>query len=147
MQDQQHHRGPSPGVRRSRVLLVLTTAGMVLGAVAVLALHDPAKHSYLPPCIFHEITGLYCPGCGTCRAAHQLLRGNFLGALAYNPLTVLAAPFLVYALIWQLVNVSTGRRLPYVALPGWSVWALLWLIVGYTILRNLPWHPFTWLAP
>ena len=25
---------------------------------------DPAMQSFLPPCLFHAFTGLYCPGCG-----------------------------------------------------------------------------------
>ena len=29
------------------------------------------------PCLFHELTGWYCPGCGTCRAVRAFVHGEF----------------------------------------------------------------------
>lgn len=58
------------------------------------------------PCVFHEITGLYCPGCGGTRAVKALLLGEIRLSFFYHPLVlycaVVAAWFSVsYFLYWR----------------------------------------------
>lgn len=53
------------------------------------------------PCLFHLITGLYCPGCGGTRAVVYLLHGQVLKSIQYHPLVfymavITAAEFLSY---------------------------------------------------
>ena len=43
-----------------------------------------------PVCLFHEWTGLPCPGCGSTRMLERLLSGDVVGALAWNPLAFMA---------------------------------------------------------
>ncbi|MBT9776273.1 DUF2752 domain-containing protein [Clostridium sp. MCC353] len=43
------------------------------------------------PCLFHLITGLYCPGCGGTRAALYLFQGKVLKSAWYHPLVVYMA--------------------------------------------------------
>lgn len=43
------------------------------------------------PCLFHIITGLYCPGCGGTRAAILLLNGRIIESIYYNPLILYLA--------------------------------------------------------
>lgn len=45
----------------------------------------------LPLCLWRQLTGLPCAGCGGTRAVDSLLRGDLSGALAMNPLALLAA--------------------------------------------------------
>lgn len=40
------------------------------------------------PCTFHEVTGLYCPGCGCTRAAKFLIRGDVKQSLIFNPIVL-----------------------------------------------------------
>ncbi|MDO5416282.1 MAG: DUF2752 domain-containing protein [Lachnospiraceae bacterium] len=37
------------------------------------------------PCLFHMLTGLYCPGCGGTRAIRLLLRGEVAKSFVYHP--------------------------------------------------------------
>lgn len=107
---------------------------------------DPnAPDSPLPGCLFFHFTGLYCPGCGSTRALHGLVHGDLAQAWAMNPLLFVVIPALP-----MLIAHGMGYRLP---LPKRAIDGLLsakfWLILifGYWIARNLPWWPFSWLAP
>ena len=97
-------------------------------------------------CLFHELTGLYCPGCGSGRAALALLRGHVGEAFAYNALAMLLAPVCAAVLLREYLRfVFPGLGLRPTFLPVWVGKACLALILGFWILRNLP--PFSFLAP
>ena len=53
------------------------------------------------PCLFHMITGLYCPGCGGTRAALALLRGQVVKSLLYNPIPA----YLLFGGLWCIAAV------------------------------------------
>jgi hypothetical protein len=112
--------------------------GLLTAVTGLLFLYqfDPAETSLFPPCPFHYLTGLYCPGCGSLRATHALLHGRFLEALDFNPLMVLLLPFLV---LW-------GVRPGWLGDTWWG-WGLLGLIMMYWVVRNIPVFPFSLLAP
>ncbi len=130
-------------VRRTAPFLSAT--GAAAAALAVLATIDPNEPGHYPMCPLLATTGLYCPGCGSLRAVHDLLHGDLHGALARNPLTVLAVPVLLIAWLgWA--RRSTGRRAPHpTSLPPAAVWGVLVVVVGFWVLRNLP--GMTWLSP
>ncbi|HEX4486639.1 MAG TPA: DUF2752 domain-containing protein [Terriglobales bacterium] len=122
----------------------LSTAALVLVA---LSLFDPATAGFFPPCPLHALTGWYCPGCGSLRALHQLLRGNLSSAFAFNPFAVVALPFLLYGVASQISLQVRGRGLPAFFIPGGWIWTMAGTIVVFGILRNLPFAPFNLLAP
>ena len=117
-------------------------AGLIL-----LRLYDPATSGIFPPCPLRYLTGLYCPGCGSLRAVHQLLLGNFREAWALNPLTVVLLPFVAYGLASEALIQLRGRALPQVFLPAIWIRALCAVVILFGIVRNLPFHPFNLLAP
>ena len=75
--------------------------GAALAAsAAFLATHDPgAAGSRYPSCVFHQMTGLWCPGCGLTRGTYQLLHGHVGAALGYNVFTPLALVAIVVGLV------------------------------------------------
>lgn len=113
------------------------SAGILLmGGLLTLYLFDPLRSSLYPPCPFHYLTDLYCPGCGSLRALHRLLNGNISGALAMNPLMVISLPFIAALLLrprWSY------RR--------WLPWTCLAVLLIYVLLRNINAWPFVLLAP
>jgi hypothetical protein len=126
----------------------IVLAAAVLACVfVVLYRFDPAKYGFYPGCTFHALTGLNCPGCGTLRALHQLTHGHLKAALHLNPLAVLAIPFLGYMLLSELLNQTTGKRLPHVFKSRVWIWILVGIIIAFWILRNIPAFPFTLLSP
>jgi hypothetical protein len=132
--------------RARRIAAVLLGAAVVVVAAAFFA-YDPAEGNALPGCVFHDLTGLYCPGCGSCRALHQLLNGHLGAALGLNPLMVLALPFLgIYFLLYAGAAI---RGKPWLGVSLKAVWirAILCLVIAHGVLRNLPFEPFSRLAP
>jgi hypothetical protein len=133
----------SPSQARRNTLLFF--AGFVALLIS-LYLGDPENALFFPFCPVYALTGLYCPGCGSMRALHHLLHGDIAGALTFNPLLVIALPFLSYLFARETLPLLFGRRSSYTLRP-----ALIWLIIGalilFTVLRNIPVYPFSWLAP
>ena len=97
---------------------------------------DSNKEKTFPFCPFYKLTGLFCPGCGTMRASHFLLHGDFSSALKMNLLFVFSLP--VIALLLFIPDLSYKKYAPWVALG---------VLVGYGVLRNIPIYPLTLLAP
>jgi hypothetical protein len=125
------------GFRRPAAAILAAAAGIAaLLASVVLFLFDPALSRLFPPCLLHETTGLYCPGCGSLRSLHQLLHGHLERAFSLNPFLVLSLPFLISA--------PFLRKWLYRA---WVPWAAFAVLVVYGILRNIPIRPFSLLAP
>ncbi|HEY1676223.1 MAG TPA: DUF2752 domain-containing protein [Candidatus Sulfotelmatobacter sp.] len=131
---------------RKRYLLAAAFLSGLTG-LALLGLYDPARPGIFPPCPLRYFTGLYCPGCGSLRAIHQLLLGNVREAWALNPLTVMFLPFVSYGLVSEGLIHLRGRGLPQVFLPAIWIRALCAVVVLFGIVRNLPFHPFNLLAP
>lgn len=143
----------SADVRRGlRWWRVLTSAGVggIVGAGAwVLRTIAPTAGDFYPSCTFHALTGLHCPGCGATRCAHALLHLSFLEAAHQNLLFLCALPVLGYfggRAWWRWLN-GYPKRISTVSYPIWYNWVGIAIIFLFGILRNLPWPPFTWLAP
>ncbi|MGD0015996.1 MAG: DUF2752 domain-containing protein [Verrucomicrobiia bacterium] len=123
--------------------VVLVGAIIVVGAVFFF--FNPVTTAFYPKCLFHEMTGLYCPGCGSTRALYCLMHGEFREALHDNALVVLALP-----LLGALLLARAFRRQPPVAKQRSKlIWfgLLIAVIVAFGVARNIPCRPFSLLAP
>lgn len=113
---------------------------LVLGAAAcviLLAVPPGSAHAkWLPRCMFHQLTGLYCPGCGATRALSAMLHGELKSSLHNNLLL-----FPLLALIAVLIVK------PEISLKRPVAIAIVAVVLLFTILRNIPVAPFTYLAP
>jgi hypothetical protein len=116
----------------------------VLGAGAVVFFFNPSMHRFYPVCLFHELTGWNCPGCGGTRAVYALLHGNFALALKDNALFVVVLAAATGRGIWFAVKKI--RRQPVgTFVPVRVLWAALAMAAVFTVLRNLP--AFAFLSP
>jgi hypothetical protein len=130
-----------PGVQRPWTLLAIA------GAAGALLLRGSISwwSTALPGCMVQQLTGLHCPGCGGTRCATRLLKGDLAGALAMNAAVVLMAAAAIGVLGNAIWSEWKGR--PAKGVPAWLAWSLAGFMVAFTVLRNLPWWPFTMLAP
>lgn len=109
----------------------------------------PQQERWFPGCVFHRLTGWHCAGCGMTRALRELTRGHWLAALRLNPLLVAMLPVVAVGLGLDLLGWVRGpqRRTPALRPAPWMIKALIVLVFAFWVLRNLPWWPFTLLAP
>jgi hypothetical protein len=140
--------GAAAPSRRGRTRAVAGPVGaLVVAAVAaaVVATVDPNESGHYPSCPFLMLTGLYCPGCGTLRAAHALLHGDLTGAVDMNALAVLAIPVVVASWSAWLRRAVTGRPRSWLA-PPWFPFGVLVVLALFAVARNVP-AMAPWLAP
>ena len=125
---------------------------MLLGAAAVLAgvtKGFPMQMKIFSlPCIFWELTGYYCPGCGGTRACAALFRGGIVRSFLCHPVVVYTAVVFAWYMISHTIEYLTRGRLAvgmryrdlylYLAaaiiLIQWVVRNLLKLVWGIDIL-------------
>jgi uncharacterized protein DUF2752 len=125
--------------RRSTVIALWS---LLLTGAAYLYAFEPGKTGLFPVCIFRLLTGLQCPGCGSTRAAHQILHGHFVAAFMLNPLFLLAIPFLLFALLRYSVIVMRGGVPRQNVLPAPYIYGLFFVVLSFWIFRNTPYYPF-----
>ena len=116
-----------------------------IGVLVLLSLYfffNPSDfHGYYPECLFHKHTGYHCPGCGSQRAIHDLTHLNFIGAISHNPLMVFTFLFGGFLFVFKR---DTFTKIIYHYRSPYNIFGL---ILVYWILRNIPFAPFTYLAP
>lgn len=117
----------------------LLAAALALLSTAGLYLVNP-NTTRVPLCPLHAASGLWCPLCGSTRAAHALLHGQFGTAVHDNVLFMVGLPVL---LLLQLRRTAAGGTVRLA--PAWLGWLALAVAVAFGVLRNLPIG--SWLAP
>lgn len=106
--------------------------------LTVYFLVDPSK-TFMPRCPFYELTGWLCPGCGSQRAIHALLHFNISQAFKFNPLLVIALPYIALGCLLLLLD-KRKKIVLWLRIHLFGRWAAyIWIIVIilYWILRNL----------
>jgi len=109
--------------------------------------YNPEISHFFPRCPFHSTTGLYCPGCGSQRALHQLLHFNFIEMMKYNALFIIGIGTILYNISIKTLNKLTPKNYyNYLYHPKTPLFLLI-MVSLFWILRNIPYSPFTYLAP
>ena len=98
------------------------------------------------PCIFHELLGIYCPGCGLSRMFFSIFELNFYQAFRYNPMWFCSLPFLGAVGIDFLIAFLYNKEPKFAKKIPIAVWVIIMvLFIAFGIARNT--EPFAYLAP
>lgn len=89
------------------------------------------------PCVFHEVTGLYCPGCGITRSLLSLLELDIVQAFKFNPLWFFLVPLYTTYVLMSKAKLKRASQ--------FTMTAILIGTIAFGILRNFP--SMDWLAP
>lgn len=123
---------------------------IIFGAIILAIFYfftNPNDVNFLPECPLYFTTGIYCPGCGSQRATHQLLNFNIFGVLQQNVLYFISLLILGYNLIVTGLNAIFKKNMyNYIYHPKTPL-IILAIIIVFWILRNIPYYPFNLLAP
>jgi len=128
-----------------------SSAAVVVGALTALTawvlVRNPLESTVFPPCPLHATTGIWCPGCGATRASYLLLQGDVAGALHFNAMWVLLAPFVVYQVASFAAEAFGIRWLRRIPMTQPVIVAILASLAGFFVVRNLPFEMFEALNP
>ncbi len=135
--------GGSAGAR----LRALITLSLLASLAAAMHFTGPDALAWIPGCPFHELTGLFCPGCGSMRALDFLVEGRLSDSLRSNALLIPSLGLVLAGLAAEIVHpgmglLTTGSISSRMAGTGFLFAAIL-----FTVLRNLPLEPCRWLVP
>ncbi|MBK6017333.1 DUF2752 domain-containing protein [Streptomyces sp. MBT53] len=137
-------RTPGSASVLNRVAVPAGVLAAVAGAFAYVGTVDPNQPGHYPVCPLYRFTGLYCPGCGGLRSAHEFIHGDFLAALQDNAIAVVG--YLAFMVVWTVWVVRAARGRPVrIDLGGVQLWTLGALVLVFTVVRNLPFGG--WLHP
>lgn len=122
--------------KRIRTLCIKTGgllgAGLFYAFICILAGHP------LVPCLFHTVTGLYCPGCGVSRMCLSILSLDFASAFKANAAVfLLLPPGLVMALRMAVRYVRTGNTRP-TQVQTCVFYVMVGVLLVFGVVRNLP---------
>ena len=133
--------------RYPKIQIIFITIAVIL--LSLLYFFYPAgSGTFHPDCLFNAFTGLYCPGCGSQRAASAILHGNFFKAADLNLLFVLSIPLIAWSAFVYTWNAFKKNKLSQgIFYSPLFVKGFLCMVLLFWVVRNLPYPAFSWLAP
>ena len=92
-------------------------------------------------CVFHELTNLYCPGCGITRAIFSLIELDLIGAIKYNILIVTVIPLIIVNYLVKIIDwINLKEQKEIYPKTIWNI--ILIFVILFGILRNIEIFPF-----
>lgn len=102
-----------------------------------------SKFNISVPCVFHKITGFYCPGCGVTRMIFSLFRLDFYQAFRYNSLLFISLPFILFYFFDFIIKFLLYKdNYLYRKISDRTWYLLLMITLIFGVLRNIPMFAF-----
>lgn len=112
--------------------------GVSLGLLAVIRITGINPADYIPPCAFHRITGLYCPGCGGTRATIAFLTGHWIRAFMCHPFVPYVGILCGWFMITQTLERICKKRFFFtVRYHDAYLWIAVAILCGNFLIRNV----------
>lgn len=89
------------------------------------------------PCLFHSVTGLYCPGCGITRVITYTVQGQFLTAMSYNHALFFLLPVLAVLFLSMMISyIKTGNK-KLSSLQTFILCLIIIVLCSYALIKNI----------
>jgi len=135
------------GISKLKSTFIIIGVLALLGMLSLYVFWNPTETSIFPSCPVYAATGIYCPGCGSQRAAHKILNGNIIEGVRHNYMIVLLAMVLLYQGFVYVMNDMLGKKIPNLLHKSKVTFSILIIVVLFWVLRNIDLFPFSELAP
>ena len=114
---------------------------LLIGVVTFYYLCDPMHVSVLPTCPVLKVTGWQCAGCGSQRALHALLHLDIASAWRFNPLLLVALPYVALGIVVErlAMHKEEWARFRKTCFGQRAAWLALVVVVVYSVARNVDW--------
>lgn len=112
---------------------------LVIIFLSLYFLFNPSTSIFFPKCPFYIMTGLFCPGCGSQRAIHDMMHLNIFEAINHNALMFFTFTFGIGLYLYSKKKFSDLIYHPK------SPLIIFGIIFLFGVLRNL--DKFHFLAP
>ena len=107
---------------------------------------NPALGFFTPRCLFKEMTGFYCAGCGMTTGFYALLRADFYGAVERNLLIVTLMPVAaIYIIVRRIFLFRNHKR--NCRYDKFIIFMFIIAVLIFTVCRNVKNPVFDILRP
>lgn len=89
------------------------------------------------PCLFHLVTGLFCPGCGVTRMLVAMIHLDFKEAFLSNQALFILQPVIYYFVLKQIYFYLTQGKVIYSKFERFLICFSIVLLLLYAIYRNI----------
>lgn len=120
---------------KSKTIATVAFAAVAIALVLFYGLVD-AESGLMPRCPVKALSGWECPGCGSQRLFHSLLRGNFAEAWSYNPFVFVMTPVVALVIASDIWRKQFPRLHRVMTSPAMIV-AILIATIVWTVARNV----------
>lgn len=127
---------------KKRIIKIISIIGIfIIGLITYYYLNQNLNFSI--PCLFHKITGYYCPGCGITRCLFSILEGKLYQAFMYNQLVFILLPFfIIYVTYNSYIYIFNKKNKLIKKIPNYIYIILLIIVISFGIIRNLDFFPY-----
>lgn len=88
------------------------------------------------PCVFHAMTGYYCPGCGGTRAVGYLLTGHLIKSFIYHPLIAYVGIGGTVFMVSHTLQVLSKGKIKGMKFRNGYVYGMLIILIVQFVLKN-----------
>ncbi|MEE0859166.1 MAG: DUF2752 domain-containing protein [Acutalibacteraceae bacterium] len=119
--------------RATKALLFFVA--LIVGGILYLVVCDMLGFGI--PCVFYEITGLKCPGCGATRMFTSLLKGDFISAWNYNSCLLIMLPVIAYFIVKQAYTYIRYKHMNLLVWEHILLSVMIVVLLMFGICRNI----------
>ncbi len=95
-------------------------------------------------CVFRDLVGIYCAGCGGTRAFYYLIHGNIWKSILCNPFVIymlgVYGVFMVNTFLYMHTEKIGFKKFPITGL----IYAGVILMIAQSVIRNILYFGFGW---
>ena len=117
-------------------IAMLTSAVVIIFAIMMMYVWRVNLLTFFPGCLFKEVTGYDCPGCGGTRAVVALLQGHTLESFCYHPIVPYTVTLQMAVIISGCLRKWTTYTHTFLLRPV-HFYAFIVLLIANFFIKNL----------